>query len=71
MNSIEANHLYQEKSKETQLVIGTYSPSIAQREYLKRRKNCKRKQLLSNKAIHDKVQELLLQHQWSPEEISN
>ncbi|WP_442871575.1 helix-turn-helix domain-containing protein [Aminipila sp.] len=34
---------------------GTYSPSIAQRKYLKRRKNCKRKQLLSNKAIHDKV----------------
>ena len=50
---------------------GIYSPSNAQRKYLKRRKNCRPKKLLSNKLIHDKVQELFLQHHWSPEQISN
>lgn len=52
-------------------VTGSYSPSNAQIKYLARRKNCKPKQLLTNSKIHDKVQLLFIQHQWSPEQISN
>ena len=50
---------------------GSYSPFNAQRKYLERRKNCKPKRLLTNRTIHDKVQVLFIQHQWSPEQISN
>ena len=50
---------------------GIYSPSDAQRKYLKRRENCRAKKMLVDELIHDKVQELFLQHQWSPEQISN
>ena len=39
--------------------------------YLKRRENCRAKKMLVDELIHDKVQELFLQHQWSPEQISN
>ena len=52
-------------------IDGSYSPSYAQKQYLARRKNCKPKQLLTNSIIHDKVQALFLDHQWSPEQISN
>lgn len=50
---------------------GSYSPCNAQIKYLARRKNCKPKQLLANSKIHDKVQLLFIQHQWSPQQISN
>ena len=50
---------------------GIYSPSDAQRKYLKRRENCRAKKMLVDELIHHKVQELFLQHQWSPEQISN
>ena len=49
---------------------GNYSPSYAQKIYLQRRKCCGTKKLLLNPIIRDKVMELFLKHQWSPEQIS-
>ena len=48
-----------------------YSPTQAQANYKRKRKRCKRKRLLENKIIRDKVQYLFLHQQWSPEQISN
>ncbi len=50
--------------------FGNYSPAYAQRNYLQRRKNCGAKKLLLNPIIREKVMELFLKHQWSPEQIS-
>ena len=49
----------------------TYSPSQATVNYKRKRKRCKRKRLLENKIIRDKVLYLFLHQQWSPEQISN
>lgn len=48
-----------------------YSPVKAERQYRTRRKNCKPKSLLTIHAVHNKVQSLFLEHQWSPEQISS
>lgn len=42
----------------------------AQQNYVRRREACRRKTLLSYPPIKQKVRHLLLQHQWSPEQIS-
>ncbi|ARM71977.1 transposase [Listeria monocytogenes] len=47
-----------------------YSAHQAQENYLCKRKSCHRKTLLSNPSIKQKVLYLLLEHQWSPEQIS-
>jgi IS30 family transposase len=47
-----------------------YNAIGAQRKYNKRRKNCTRKQLLSNKAIYELVK-LGLEQYWSPDQVSN
>lgn len=49
----------------------TYSAIEAQKEYQKRRKNCKRTKLLSNTELKDIVVHLFLEYQWSPEQIAN
>lgn len=48
-----------------------YSPSKATKNYLKRRKKCRRKFILSDLKVKEKVQYLFLEKQWSPEQISN
>lgn len=47
-----------------------YRPSNAQAQYHKRRTHCHRKRLLDDQALRDKVVYLLVQQQWSPEQIS-
>jgi IS30 family transposase len=49
----------------------TYSAIEAQKEYQKRRRNCKRTKLLSNTELKDIVVRLFLEYQWSPEQIAN
>lgn len=48
-----------------------YSAVAAQKKYKKRRKKCRRPKLLENELVKEKVKELFLEFQWSPEEISN
>lgn len=50
---------------------GIYSPSLAQDKYKQRRKNCGAKLKLNNIDIKNKVVNLILNEQWSPEQISN
>ena len=47
-----------------------YNAIGAQRKYNKRRKNCVKKQLLSNEGIYDLVKSGLEEY-WSPEQVSN
>lgn len=49
----------------------TYSAIEAQRNYQKRRKECRRHKLLANDDLKCKDKRLFLEYQWSPEEISN
>nr|WP_244905656.1 IS30 family transposase [Listeria newyorkensis] len=51
-------------------VDSTYSANQAQQNYTCKRKACHREPLLSYLPIKQKVQHLLLHHQWSPEQIS-
>lgn len=48
-----------------------YSPSKAQTTYSVNKSKCGAKRILSNPVIHKKVQNLFLNFQWSPEQISN
>lgn len=47
-----------------------YSALAAQERYEKCRKNSKRRLLLSNKELHEKVRSLIVEKSWSPEEIA-
>lgn len=47
-----------------------YSAVEAEKAYHKRRKNCKRQKLLSNKELYRLVKRLFLEQQWSPEQIA-
>lgn len=49
---------------------GQYSACLAQSKYEKRRKSCRRKKLLSEPQLQETVRQLLMQQQWSPEQIS-
>ena len=48
-----------------------YSANKAQEKYHIRRKRCHRKLLLSNERLRNKILNLFLQNQWSPEQIAN
>lgn len=48
-----------------------YAPNQAQKSYASRRKNCGRKEILKDEVIRDKVQALIVDQHWSPEQISN
>lgn len=48
-----------------------YRPSEAQDIYKSRRKRCRRQQLLQQKELREAVSSLLVNQQWSPEQISN
>lgn len=48
-----------------------YSPSKATKQYHKRRKKCCKKRKLQNPAAKALVRRLLLDQQWSPEQIAN
>jgi transposase, IS30 family len=48
-----------------------YSAIKAQRQYENRRRKSRRKKLLDNMDLKDKVQKLFLKESWSPEQISN
>ena len=49
---------------------GIYSPAKAQKRYQQQRKHCGARKLLLNPIIKNKVQNLFLEHQWSPEQIA-
>lgn len=48
-----------------------YSPSAATSKYRTRRKNCGKKAILRDNQKILKIRELIIQEQWSPEQISN
>ncbi|MCL1632992.1 IS30 family transposase [Sporolactobacillus sp. CPB3-1] len=48
---------------------GTYSSVHAEENYHARRTGCHRQPLLAHQALCDQVQRLILDHQWSPEQI--
>jgi IS30 family transposase len=48
-----------------------YSPNQAQQSYASRRKNCGRKEILKDEVIRDKIQALIVDRHWSPEQISS
>lgn len=48
----------------------SYQPSKAQANYEKRRKYCRRAQLLKEGPLREQVSRLLVREQWSPEQIS-
>lgn len=48
-----------------------YRPSEAQAFYTKRRGRCRRRRILEQSELRDKVVAILTEEQWSPEEISN
>ena len=48
----------------------SYSPSIAQSKYTKRKSNCGRKLLLENTQLKTLIKKLFLNEQWSPEQIA-
>lgn len=52
-------------------INGEYSCVVAEEKYRERRQNCKRKRILDDPAVKEKVLELFLERQWSPEQISN
>jgi len=49
----------------------SYSPGKATKNYSKRRKNCCRQRILKNALAKELIQNLLLEQQWSPEQIDN
>lgn len=49
---------------------GKYSPSNAQKTYSENKSRCGAKRILLNYDLKEKVQRLFLDHQWSPEQIS-
>ncbi|MCO7128413.1 IS30 family transposase [Sporolactobacillus shoreicorticis] len=55
--------------KRNQQSDGTYSSVQAEAKYHTRRKGCHRQHLLANSELRDWVQRLILEHQWSPEQI--
>ena len=57
--------------RRNQKTNSTYSPSQALANYKRKRERCKRRKLLEDRAIKEKVQNLFLKQQWSPEQISN
>lgn len=52
-------------------VANIYSPSYATENYKYRRQKCRRRKLLQDESTKNKVQELFLEQQWSPEQISS
>lgn len=48
----------------------SYSPSIAQENYVKRKAKCGRKRLLDNVELKKIIKRLFLKEQWSPEQIA-
>ena len=48
----------------------SYSPTIAQSKYTKRKSNCGRKLLLENTQLKTLIKKLFLNEQWSPEQIA-
>ena len=48
----------------------SYSPTVAQTKYTKRKSNCGRKLLLDHPQIKELVKKLFLNEQWSPEQIA-
>lgn len=48
----------------------SYSPSESVLNYYKRRKNCGRKKIFTDSFAVKIVQDLILEHQWSPEQIA-
>ena len=52
-------------------VDNSYSPSCATENYKHRRQKCRRRKLLQDESTKNKVQQLFLEQQWSPEQISN
>lgn len=48
----------------------SYSPTIAQTQYTKRKSNCGRKLLLENAQLKTLIKKLFLNEQWSPEQIA-
>ena len=50
---------------------GSYSAIVAQAKYEKRREKSRRKKLLDNQELKEKLRELFLEKSWSPEQISN
>lgn len=61
--------IYRELSRNT--IKKYYSASIAQAAYEYRRLRCRPKKKLSDPKVFEIVREKFLEHQWSPEEISN
>ncbi|WP_028984308.1 IS30 family transposase, partial [Sporolactobacillus terrae] len=55
--------------KRNQQGDGTYSSVQAEEKYHARREGCCRQPLLANPELHDLIQRLILDHQWSPEQI--
>lgn len=53
-----------------QIYFKPYSPSIAQRRYQNRRRNCGRKRILLSSVIKEKVRDLIQNKHWSPEQVS-
>lgn len=52
-------------------IDNTYSHSLATENYKHKRPKCRRRKLLEDENIKNKVQQLFLEQQWSPEQISN
>ena len=48
----------------------SYSPTIAQSKYTKRKSNCGRKLLLENTQLKTLIKKQFLNEQWSPEQIA-
>ena len=49
----------------------SYSAVEAQKQYIHRRKKCRRHKLLSNSSLKETVMRLFLEEQWSPEQIAS
>lgn len=47
-----------------------YRPSVAQKKYVKRRKNCHKRRILDDPYLMQIVKDKFLKHQWSPEQIA-
>ncbi|WP_353948732.1 hypothetical protein ABNN70_02975 [Sporolactobacillus sp. Y61] len=56
------------KLKRNQQRDGAYSSVHGEASYRTRRKDCHPQSLLANRALHDRVQRLILDQQWSPEQ---
>ena len=68
-----ANYMGRNKStvsRELKRNSKSYSPSEAQKNYPKRRKNCRPHKKFENLALFELVKKLFLQNRWSPKQIS-